>query len=114
MKKEVAEIWVQALRSGKYKQGQGALRTGDAYCCLGVLCDLYNSDNWKNVNRGYFVYEGMQGHLSDNVKDWSGLRSYAGNIFKGNRQNEMLMTYNDTEVSFEEIANIIEQEWENL
>lgn len=32
--------WLKALRSGKYKQGYGRLRTkvDDTYCCLGVAC----------------------------------------------------------------------------
>lgn len=42
------EAWVRALRSGKYeKQTDGYLRCGDAFCCLGVLCDLENPDGWK-------------------------------------------------------------------
>ena len=33
--------WVAALRSGKYKQGSGALHCQDgAMCCLGVLYDV--------------------------------------------------------------------------
>ena len=32
--------WVVALRSGKYEQGKEALRNGDKYCCLGVLCEI--------------------------------------------------------------------------
>lgn len=30
--------WIAALRSGQYKQAREALRDGDGYCCLGVLC----------------------------------------------------------------------------
>lgn len=38
----VKEAWVQALRSGRYKQGTGGLRNDEkkgssAFCCLGVL-----------------------------------------------------------------------------
>lgn len=29
--------WLQALRSGKYEQGKGALKSASGYCCLGVL-----------------------------------------------------------------------------
>lgn len=38
--KEAARRWVKALRSGRYKQGRGALRRkeSDAHCCLGVAC----------------------------------------------------------------------------
>jgi hypothetical protein len=33
--------WVAALKSGEYKQGQGALRGEDEkMCCLGVLCEI--------------------------------------------------------------------------
>ena len=44
--KAVIKRWVKALRSGKYKQGLGALKATDSegkprYCCLGVLCDLH-------------------------------------------------------------------------
>jgi hypothetical protein len=43
--------WVQALESGKYKQGQGQLcslgRKGKpAFCCLGVLADIEVEGSW--------------------------------------------------------------------
>ena len=43
MNTEVANMWATALRSGKYKQGSCVLHnvTKDTWCCLGVLCDLY-------------------------------------------------------------------------
>ncbi len=36
--------WINALRSGDYKQGVGALfqRSSNQYCCLGVLGDLHD------------------------------------------------------------------------
>lgn len=47
MNPDLKARWVAALRSGKYKQGYGALRpTEDTYCCLGVLCDIYAPDGW--------------------------------------------------------------------
>lgn len=36
--------WVEALRSGDYKQTQGRLLHEGAYCCLGVLCKLQGAD----------------------------------------------------------------------
>jgi hypothetical protein len=54
MKKTVAEKWVNALRSKKYKQGRNALKmknnkTGTVrHCCLGVLCELYQQDRRAN------------------------------------------------------------------
>lgn len=42
MKKRHAMKWVNALRSGKYKQGQkGYLKRDGKYCCLGVLVELF-------------------------------------------------------------------------
>lgn len=41
MKREDAMNWVNALRSGKYKQGHYFLKNNDRYCCLGVLNELY-------------------------------------------------------------------------
>lgn len=38
MSREQWKKWDAALRSGKYEQGQGLLKTSDGrYCCLGVL-----------------------------------------------------------------------------
>jgi len=31
--------WLEALRSGEYRQGSGELCTGEAYCCLGVYAE---------------------------------------------------------------------------
>ena len=32
--------WVEALRSGKYKQGRQYLNQDGKYCCLGVACEV--------------------------------------------------------------------------
>lgn len=41
MDKKLKTNWVKALRSGRYRQGQGALKNSDgAYCCLGVLAAI--------------------------------------------------------------------------
>lgn len=36
-KKEISK-WINALRSGKYKQENGRLQTSKGFCCLGVAC----------------------------------------------------------------------------
>ena len=47
MNSELKAKWVAALRSGRYKQGDGLLRSrNDEYCCLGVLCDVYDPSRW--------------------------------------------------------------------
>ena len=41
MNPEVKQLWLDALRSGKYEQGKLMLRpTDNSYCCLGVLCEI--------------------------------------------------------------------------
>lgn len=48
--RELIEQWLEALKSGNYKQVQGKLRTPEAerpgHCCLGVLADIVAPDNW--------------------------------------------------------------------
>lgn len=72
--KERIKKWVDALRSGKYKQARGALRenVGEGeytYCCLGVATDIYeketgNEIEWKNKE-----------YLPLEVMDWYGLEA---------------------------------------
>ena len=52
MKQAIMTRWVKALRSGKYKQTREQLREADkedqptnAFCCLGVLCDLFAKEH---------------------------------------------------------------------
>ena len=59
MDEELKANWLRALRSGKYKQGMGYLRSTtsedepDSFCCLGVLCDISNEGDWEyNEARG--------------------------------------------------------------
>lgn len=37
---ELFTEWLEALRSGEYKQGTCYLNNDGKYCCLGVLCDI--------------------------------------------------------------------------
>lgn len=38
--------FLDALRSGDYRQGHCALNESGHYCCLGVYCDLEAPDKW--------------------------------------------------------------------
>lgn len=58
-KTETAELeakWIEALTSGQYAQGEGKLHImamddePDKYCCLGVLCDVYDPSGWKKID----------------------------------------------------------------
>lgn len=51
---ELKRKWVEALRSGEYKQGVGYLRDDENhFCCLGVLCDISREGTWKEDNDGW-------------------------------------------------------------
>lgn len=72
--------WLEALRSGEYKQGTGQLKTCTSFCCLGVLCDIYGQENNLNWNsdetgHGFTCLEGTvpQVYLPEEVSTWSGL-----------------------------------------
>lgn len=67
---EVKKKWVDALRSGEYKQGHGQLRGGaqqGKYCCLGVLCDVAAKEGLGAWSANAFV-----AIVPDNApRDWS-------------------------------------------
>lgn len=105
MDQEIKTRWVAALRSGRYTQGQGALRSEDNFCCLGVLCDLVNPEAWEH-------------HETDLVAGfWSHLRSRdefpAPAVYEqaelGYEQAFALAKLNDDGNPFWTIADFIEE-----
>lgn len=114
MKKEIANLWVGALRSGNYKPGKYFLRSIDnLFCPLGVLCEL--AVQQKGVNRELdkesFMYEGNRAAVPERVMIWSGLRNPNGFT---PQVNKSISTMADNGASFEEIAKLIEKNWETL
>lgn len=71
--------WITALRSGRYKQGQGQLRKTESkkelWCCLGVACDIAKKDlktDWRMFSyRWQFL--GNSGTLPSKVIKYYGL-----------------------------------------
>lgn len=107
MKRELKAQWLEALRSGKYEQGQFMLRSGDdKYCCLGVLCDISGQGQWKEEGYGarYSYWKGEesdQNVLPQFVSDFTNL---------SDAEEEMLIDKNDGDgLSFKEIADWIEE-----
>lgn len=113
MNKEIKEKWVEALRSGKYKQGEGWLkRRGSkegefSFCCLGVLVDV-DGHTWKDDHSLACQYpESKNGNL---VASSSELYSeYRNKIGLTQRDAHFLIMQNDNGSSFEFIANWIEE-----
>lgn len=120
MKKEIADKWTKALRSGEYKQGAGALKRDDCYCCLGVLCDISGLGEWDNRARSSeqasYRIMGMLRVLGafDMVQEWAGLISPNG-VAKNKHEESSLVYKNDKEnLSFSQIADYIDANYQNL
>lgn len=77
MKPEIRAMWTAALRSGAYQQGISRLRSGDNYCCLGVLCDLAvqaGIGRWRHTLDDFDAKgELVSTALPWAVVDWAGL-----------------------------------------
>ena len=135
MKEEIKNIWVSALRSGEFEQGQGALcsvtskedNTLDSkYCCLGVLCYLANKNfsiiGSKLNSRGKVKFDHETDYLPKKVQDRAGMKSCFGvydeetftEEFNAAESTGTLAGLNDDGASFEEIAAVIEDKWEIL
>jgi hypothetical protein len=95
--------WLEALRSGKYKQGRGQLVLGDAYCCLGVLCEVAGA---KRVDNGFEVpFQGYRQHHTTTISNYlfGELTGLPLNT------NQDCMVWNDGQkLSFPEIADKLE------
>lgn len=127
MDPQVKELWVNALRSGKYQQTTGKLKTSKGFCCLGVLTDLYlkeKNQEWdcitdSDTDTHYYRIEEKEDLLPASVKDWAGLYSISPQVMVENEsyhpEHDMekeipadLAELNDDGLSFNEIANLIE------
>ena len=116
---DFAKAWVTALRSGEYPQALGRLRSDDAYCCLGVACELfrqmYGEGEWEDdtdigashFSIGIAIEEGI---LPDRVRDALGLADSEGGYYDNGDGISSLIKLNDDGTTFAEIAGIIESE----
>lgn len=110
MKPAIKASWIRALRSGRYKQGHGALavQDGKSWCCLGVLCNLPSvPGEWTNDvdgdGDGYYKFGGkpFAGKISGKLLKWLGIKP---------KEQDHLIEMNDThENDFDEIADWIKE-----
>lgn len=117
--------WVEALRSGLYKQGVGQLHNTQTnqWCCLGVLCDLATTEGVVSERLGakdglFFPIDnpdqGSDALLPQAVQDWAGLKvssPYFGteDPFEAAHNKTYLSGMNDGGASFQMIADILDQ-----
>jgi hypothetical protein len=130
----IKALWVNALRSGEYEQGQGELisarhflstnvaygfdarrlvgnGTKGRYCCLGVLCDLYERETGETLREGWDMTV-----LPAAVVDWAGLTdsnpdvNYDGAVKRFNKIPTLVDVNDYTSVGFVGIAAIIDDQ----
>jgi hypothetical protein len=102
MDAEIKRKWVEALRSGEYRQSRSLLRRGNAFCCLGVLCDLVANQVDGEWRHNDFVLGDSQvfGMPPEEVRTFAGMTRDAENF---------VANMNDGGKSFAEIADYIER-----
>lgn len=133
--RENIQTWVDALRSGEYSQTTGTLRSsgyydpksGPAYCCLGVACDVSGLGEWSTemdhdgeyLSNGGFLPSLVVNHFGlDEIDGWDPpvplevARRFAPEATKRATESWCgvisLSTLNDNGATFLQIADIIE------
>lgn len=127
MNQQIKARWVEALRSGKYGQTSSYLYDSQGFCCLGVLCDLYNQEQKKKKKKTLpvikindltegkcYMYGKNTSYLPTVVKNWAGMKTRKGEfIHKDHYKFYNLAALNDGDYqhtkpkSFKQIAKII-------
>ena len=116
-------LWLNALRSGQYKQCTRTLRRGDAFDALGVLCDLatkHRQATWVWQRNDWYC-DGDNKYLPRTVSQWAAL--HPGEIPEGDdpksyfepdpyipSREERLSVLSDKGIPFAELADLIENE----
>lgn len=130
MRKEIAERWVAALRSGEYEQTVGYLQTEHGHCCLGVLCDLHMRETglgeWRPPGSGdsphtrcYRDDLGVYGEYTPpvGVRTWADMEEdpcIQVQLLNGAVTAKEIVQLNDHGFSFAQLADLIEEQWESL
>jgi len=114
MKKEIAQLWCRALRSGEFRQTTLRLENDGAYCVNGVLSALALCEGICTYgNRGLGSFDGRKTSLSFNIQEWSGIKTQnAALIYKGKKTS--LADLNDLGYTFSELAKIIQENYEQI
>lgn len=102
MNPEKKRLWLEALRSGEYKQGRKVLKTNsELFCCLGVYADAVEQVSWEPTRSYHYQFVS-----NDGVPQNTGLPASMVE-----REHQAHLIYlNDTEVqTFDQIANWIEE-----
>lgn len=112
--KQQKQDWINALRSGRYKQGKGVLCINDdllkekKYCCLGVLCDLNGIKFYPHPEKK----KNAPFYIKDSFGDFAEYSFPVEDLLLDEAAE--LATMNDRGVSFNDIADWIERNIKTL
>lgn len=96
--------WINALRSGKYKQGKGLLQKEKNYCCLGVACKVLIPKDELLVDFSGFI-RGSLPYQQRNAPEW--LKDI-NDDFKEKAYRTLTSLNDKHDHSFDEIADLLE------
>ena len=117
MREEVKQAWIEALESGRYKQGEDVLRRvteedGECFCALGVLCDISGRGEWMEPDYrgespyailvGVLVQDATWKYLPGDVARWAGVDDLLVQV-----RGETVAGRNDGGATFAEIAALL-------
>ena len=119
--KAMIRRWINALRSGEYRQGTGRLlgfksESGECYCCLGVLTHIEGEGEWTfneygvgyevvdDAILGAYVYKSDVTGFLDSTHLPLELKNKLG---VPKKILDKLMRMNDAASSFEDIADYL-------
>jgi len=117
--KDRLRLAVEALRSGRFVQGTGALERDGRNCCLGVLCRVA-MENGLDIQAAEkpdgdmaFGERGDTAYLPPEVYTWYGLDVHNMLLSTDGNPQESATYLNDTwRWTFEMIADAMERTWE--
>lgn len=121
LKPDVKALWLKKLRSREYLQGRDLLRSDDhtEYCCLGVLTDLAVQAGVVSDEDAFPYYEDTQ-YPCRKVTRWAAAEEWddlsetfwrCTTPLHSSLATTDLADVNDSGWSFEEIADIIEEQF---
>lgn len=111
--KNIKKAWIKALRSGKYKQGQGTLffRHTKNYCCLGVLARVcgIRTDSRLLIDNSDITNINLKNYRlsKEKLKKFKAVYNY----FKSNLlvETDLIIMNDDENLHFNEIADYIDK-----
>jgi hypothetical protein len=115
MNQDLLKKWIQALRSGEYKQGRNFLNREDEFCASGVLCDVYAKENgikWKKSrydNKNNEIL-GMSRVIPKKIKKLLMDEDESLTILYDGQERQINYLNDHETLSFEEIADMLERQ----